>query len=92
MFFEHADSLVGVAKNVDSLSSEVLTLDLKGYTREADANGEQGAFSAVANVRDDGADESATNASVGKAASPRMLKRRATSSLAGKPDPNPNQS
>ena len=31
MFFEHADSLVGVCKDVDSLSSQLLTLDLKGF-------------------------------------------------------------
>jgi len=31
MFFEHADCLVGICKDVDSLSSEVLTLDLSRY-------------------------------------------------------------
>ena len=31
MFFEHADSLVGICRDVDSLSSKVLTLDLKQY-------------------------------------------------------------
>jgi len=31
MFFEHADSLIGICKDVDSLSSEVLSLDLSKY-------------------------------------------------------------
>jgi len=31
MFFEHADSLVGICRDVDTLSSCILTLDLKGY-------------------------------------------------------------
>jgi len=31
MFFEHADCLVGVCKDVDALSSQLLTLELKGY-------------------------------------------------------------
>lgn len=31
MFFEHADSLVGVCKDVQSLSSQVLTLQLSQY-------------------------------------------------------------
>ena len=31
MFFEHADSLVGVCRDVDTLSSCILTLDLKQY-------------------------------------------------------------
>eukprot|EP01034_Spumella_vulgaris_P028694 gene28694-35595_t len=31
MFFEHAECLVGICKDVDSLSSQVLTLDLKQY-------------------------------------------------------------
>jgi len=31
MFFEHADSLVGVCKDVDSLSSNLLTLNLKEF-------------------------------------------------------------
>ena len=31
MFFEHAESLVGVCKDVEILSSKVLTLDLKAF-------------------------------------------------------------
>jgi len=31
MFFEHADSLVGVTKDVDQLSSKIYTLDLKAF-------------------------------------------------------------
>ena len=31
MFFEHADSLVGVCKDIDMLSSRVLTLDLSKF-------------------------------------------------------------
>ena len=31
MFFEHADSLVGVCKDIEILSSKVLTLDLKAF-------------------------------------------------------------
>ena len=31
MFFEHADSLVGIAKDVDSLSSKIYTLNLKSF-------------------------------------------------------------
>ena len=38
MFFEHADILVGICKDVESLSSKVLTLNLKTYD-DADASG-----------------------------------------------------
>lgn len=31
MFFEHADCLVGVCKDVETLSSQLLSLDLSGY-------------------------------------------------------------
>jgi hypothetical protein len=31
MFFEHADCLVGICKDIDSLSSKILTLDLGGF-------------------------------------------------------------
>merc|ERR1711991_368427 len=31
MFFEHADSLIGICRDVESLSSKVLTLDLKQF-------------------------------------------------------------
>lgn len=36
MFFEHADSLVGICRDVDTLSSCILTLDLKGYDEAED--------------------------------------------------------
>jgi hypothetical protein len=57
MFFEHADSLVGVAKDVNTLSSKVLTLDLKGYPARSDPDAAKGALAAVAGVKGDGAEE-----------------------------------
>jgi structural maintenance of chromosome 1 len=33
MFFEHADSLIGVCKDVNTLSSQILTLDLKKFDK-----------------------------------------------------------
>lgn len=39
MFFEHADSLVGICKDVDSLSSKILTLDLSAFAANADHTG-----------------------------------------------------
>ena len=47
MFFEHADSLVGVAKDVETLSSQVLRLDLKGYSATPEAR-PRGSLSGVA--------------------------------------------
>jgi len=49
MFFEHADSLVGVCKDVDALSSQVLTLDLKKYD-SATEGGDVGAVSRMASL------------------------------------------
>ncbi|KAJ1395933.1 hypothetical protein B484DRAFT_438930, partial [Ochromonadaceae sp. CCMP2298] len=48
MFFEHAQSLVGICKDVDSLSSQVLTLDLTKYADvlpEVEAEAEEGVLS-----------------------------------------------
>ena len=41
IFFEHADALVGICKDVDKLSSKILTLDLNAYadTSLSDAPG-----------------------------------------------------
>ena len=41
MFFEHADSLVGICRDVDSLSSKVLTLDLKQYNDSDEASDDE---------------------------------------------------
>jgi DNA repair ATPase RecN len=41
MFFEHADILVGICKDVDSLSSKVLTLDLRPFDEVAKADADK---------------------------------------------------
>jgi hypothetical protein len=39
MFYEHSDSLVGICKDVESLSSKILTLDLSKY-KDVESNEE----------------------------------------------------
>ena len=75
MFFEHADSLVGVAKDVDTLSSKVLTLDLKGYPARSDPDAAKGALAAVAGVKGDGSEETVEGS--------RLLDQTGTSSPGG---------
>eukprot|EP01038_Epipyxis_sp_PR26KG_P004825 gene4825-6760_t len=42
MFFQHADCLVGICKDIDSQSSQVLTLDLRRYVNNADNEQNEG--------------------------------------------------
>jgi len=54
MFFEHADCLIGICKDVDTCSSQVLTLDLTKYDEVPQTN------NAVDNNDDELVDQNAT--------------------------------
>lgn len=55
MFFEHAECLVGICKDVAALSSQVLTLDLKQYApgTASGNNGDDGRRQSGSEVEDD---------------------------------------